>query len=32
VFVPPGVDHQFLNTSDREQLEFICVVPIVKEK
>ena len=31
VFVPPGVDHQFLNTSDRERLEFICVIPIAQK-
>ena len=30
VFVPPGTDHQFLNTS-QQRLEFICVVPIEKK-
>ena len=32
VFVPPNLKHQFLNTSDTERLEFICVVPIEKSK
>ena len=32
VFVPPGAGHQFLNTSDRERLEFICVIPIDKKQ
>jgi quercetin dioxygenase-like cupin family protein len=32
VFVPPNLKHRFLNTSDRELLEFICVVPIEKSK
>jgi len=27
VFVPGGVEHQFLNTSETEEFEFICVIP-----
>ncbi len=29
IFVPPGVMHQFINTSD-EDLVFICVIPLKK--
>ena len=31
VFVPPQTEHQFVNTSDSEKLEFICVVPLAKK-
>ncbi|MBN2288594.1 MAG: cupin domain-containing protein [Candidatus Glassbacteria bacterium] len=31
VFVPPDVHHQFVNTSDRERIEFICVIPIERK-
>ncbi len=27
VFVPENIEHQFLNTSESEVLEFICVIP-----
>jgi quercetin dioxygenase-like cupin family protein len=27
VFVPGGVEHQFVNTSETEEFEFICVIP-----
>ncbi len=30
VFVPGGEEHQFVNTSGRDKLEFICVIPIRK--
>jgi len=30
IFVPPGEEHQFLNTSQQERLEFICVIPVGK--
>ena len=31
VFVPPQTEHQFVNTSNSEKLEFICVVPLAKK-
>jgi len=27
-FVPGGTEHQFVNTSETEKLEFICVIPL----
>jgi len=27
VFVPENIEHQFINTSESEELEFICVIP-----
>lgn len=27
VFVPEGVEHQFVNTSETDEFEFICVIP-----
>ena len=27
VFVPENLEHQFVNTSESEELEFICVIP-----
>ncbi|HPE41144.1 MAG TPA: cupin domain-containing protein [Bacteroidales bacterium] len=27
VFVPENVEHQFVNTSESNELEFICVIP-----
>ncbi|HUU26713.1 MAG TPA: cupin domain-containing protein [archaeon] len=29
-YVPPEIKHQFVNTSQKEKLEFICVIPILK--
>jgi len=31
VFVPRGVLHQFVNNSEKENFEFICVIPNVEE-
>ena len=31
VFVPAQAEHQFVNTSGEEKLEFICVIPIEKK-
>ena len=30
-FVPSDVEHQFVNVSQEEKLEFICVIPILKK-
>ncbi len=27
VFVPEAIEHQFVNTSETEEFEFICVIP-----
>lgn len=27
VFVPENIEHQFVNTSESDELEFICVIP-----
>lgn len=31
IFVDSGKNHQFVNTSDIEELRFICVIPLLKE-